>query len=130
MKLSLLSPLIGLLLTISCKQSPDQINFRKGELLNRYFQLENIQSVEIENLKGKHILSGLELRNFKKDLDTYEYDGSYALTKPGHLSCTIKFSDKSSLSFYSNISSQIIISTGVNTDHTFVTTKKVNFDNY
>ena len=121
---------IGILLTTSCNPTVKQKIFQKGELLNKYYELDNIKSVEIENLKGKHTLSNLELRNFKMDLDTYKYDGSYAKTKPGHFSCNIKFRDKSSMFFYSNSSSEIITSTGINADHTFVTTKQVNFENY
>jgi len=114
-----------------CNSFGQQIkNFKTEEYLEKYYPLDIIKSVEMENWKGKHPLSKNQILQFTKDLKTYSCAGNYAKTKPGHFWCNITFQDGTHLYFYSNSSSEIIISTGPVNDYTFKTKKKVNFENY
>lgn len=105
--------------------------FKTGEKLAKYYSLDSVKSVEMENWKGKHFLSEMQIRSLTKNLKTYSCAGSYAHTKPGHFWCEIIFKDGSYLFFYSNTESDIITQGGPGEDdHTFSTKSKVNFENY
>lgn len=115
----------------SCeRKSKQNLDFEKWESLQVYYNLEDIERVEIENWKGHHNLVISQFEKFKEDLRSYKYDGNYARTKPGQLSCKITFKDKSVLRFYSNSSTDIIISKGLVDNHTFIQGKLVDFENY
>jgi len=57
---------------------------RKGKTLADAFPVENIVSVKITNIHGRHHLTSKEMSEFKKQLGAASYSGGL-LEKPGHI---------------------------------------------
>ena len=117
-----------LLLTISgVSQNPDP-SFKKGEKFEAYYPVDSIKSIFITNLRGRHRLTGNKLSAFVNKLKTYIFDGDYSKIKPSHAICKITFLNGTSLSFYVNTDSDLIINE--NGDKTFISGEKLNLENY
>ena len=64
----------------------------KTKMLADVFPIENIQSVTITNINGKHKLTSTELKHLKKNLKLAKYTGGL-LEKPGHIFLLIKLKE-------------------------------------
>ena len=61
----------------------------EAKMLTEVFPIENIESVIITNINGKHKMTSAELGHLKKNLKLAKYSGGL-LEKPGHIFLEIK----------------------------------------
>jgi len=121
--------IIGIiLLTINSVGQKTNPSFKKGEKLEVYYPLDSIKNIFITNLKGRHRLSANKSSIFINKLKNYIFDGDYSKTKPSHAICKIIFLNRTSLSFYVNSESDLIVNN--NGDKTFISNEKLNLENY
>lgn len=102
-------------------------SFVVGRSLAEYFPLDSVQSIKLRNWKGDHLLSKERQDSLISKLKNFNFAGKFAQIKPGHVWGLIKFKNGKSFPFYSNNTEMVISSNG---QYTFITSLKVNFDNY
>jgi len=106
------------------------ITFEKGHTLGSYYPLDSIKIVILHNRTGSHILSKIKISILATALKKYVFGGNYAHAKPGHIDCQMTFKNGTTLSFYSNGGSDVIIWFANDTYRTFISNDKISFDKF